>query len=200
MSGPGAYTGAGGSREGEGFDGGFCALGMSQQQGAHGGLNAAQHQQMAQHPQHAQNAQHAQCVPPFMQQETLALAMQRQPHHAYTQHLQTRVLDGAAAGRGGEGGGPRSAVESPALSAAGHSSAGGVQHHHRPLDGSSSVLTFGGCVPQNLRGTSDPQALDEFNDTVVLWEDTVIFFRFCNVGLQELDVRQFIIDYELSHI
>jgi hypothetical protein len=39
-----------------------------------------------------------------------------------------------------------------------------------------SVLKFGGYALQNLRGTSDPQALDGFNDPVVLWEDTVTLF------------------------
>jgi hypothetical protein len=37
-------------------------------------------------------------------------------------------------------------------------------------------LTFGGYAPQNLRGTSDLQALHGFNDPVVLWEDTVTLF------------------------
>ena len=111
-------------------------------------------------------------MPPLMQQEKLALAMQRQLQQAYTQpnHLQTRALDGGA----GRGGGVLG--ETPALPAAGHSSALGGQHHHRPLDVSPSVLTFGGYAPQNLRGTSNPQALDGFNDPVVLWEDTVTLF------------------------
>ena len=163
-----------GSREGGGF---YSAFGMPQHRGAYGGFDAEQHQeqstggggvneqcneqwQMAQHPQDTKHAQSGVLAPPVMQQEKLALAMQRQPHHADTQlnHLQTRALDGAAAGRGGAGRVGGVLGETPALA----------------LDVSPSVLSFGEYAPQNLRGTSDPQALDGVNDTV-LWEDTVTF-------------------------
>jgi hypothetical protein len=164
-----------GSREGGGLYYSFPAFGMPQHQGAYGGFDAAQHQQqstggggldeqwqMAQHPQDTKHAQRACLAPPVMQQENLALAMQRQPHHADMQpnHLQARALDGTAAGRGGAGRGGGVPGETPALT----------------LDVSPSVLMFDGYAPQNLRGTSDPQALDGFNDTLVQWEDAVTFF------------------------
>jgi hypothetical protein len=149
-----------------GFADAACSISCMQQQMQHqqqstgGGGGLEEQWQMAQHPQDTKHAQSGVLAPPVMQQEKLALAMQRQPHHADTQlnHLQTRALDGAAAGRGGAGRGGGVLGETPALA----------------LDVSPSVLSFGEYAPQNLRGTSDPQALDGVNDTV-LWEDTVTF-------------------------